>query len=137
MQRNRWIQSIFSVLAIVGLTLTLIGCGGGQKKETQPSQPPAKTNQTQTSSTSGGNPITAPVDYLGAVGQAARFSKKVINTVQIQEAVRQFQAIEGRYPASLQELVQKGYLPRLPALPPGYRLQYDPRTGQVRAIRVR
>ncbi len=134
MQWNRWIQSVFSAGVIVGLSLALLGCGG-QKKETQPPQTPAKTNQTQSSES--GNPLTAPVDYVGAVGRAAQVSKKVISTVEIQSAIRQFQAMEGRNPASLQELVQKGYLARLPSVPPGYRLQYDPRTGQVRAVRVR
>jgi len=132
MQQNRWIQSVFSAVVIAGLSLALIGCGG-QKKE--PPQTPAKTNQTQSSES--GNPLTAPVDYVGAVGRAAQVSKKVISTVEIQSAIRQFRAMEGRNPASLQELVQKGYLARLPSVPPGYRLQYDPRTGQVRAVRVR
>jgi len=110
--------------------LALIGCGGEKPAE---SQKPAQTNKTETSA----SPLTAPADYAGAVGRALQVSKKVAGLTQVQTAVRQFQAGEGRLPASLNEVIQKGYLAGIPKLPPNMRLEYDPRTGAVKAVSTR
>lgn len=99
------------------------GCGGKPKEPT-----PSVTN------TAGGNPITAPVDYVGAVGQAQKQAAKVVDLVQVQQAIRQFHAAEDRYPKTLDELVREGYLPALPRLPAGLKFEYNPATGQVRAV---
>jgi hypothetical protein len=99
------------------------GCGG-KPKEPAPS----------TTNTAGGNPITAPVDYVGAVGQAQKQAAKVVDLVQVQQAIRQFHAAEDRYPKTLDELVREGYLPALPKLPAGLKFEYNPATGQVRAV---
>lgn len=81
---------------------------------------------------SSGNPITAPVDYLGAVGKAQRSATKVIDTVGIKQAVGQFFAVEGRYPKDLNELVTEKYLPSVPKPPPGAKLVYNPTNGDVK-----
>ncbi len=81
-----------------------------------------------------GNPLTAPVDYLGAVGAAQKRSVKVADLVPVQQAVQAFQAGEDRLPANLQEIIAEGYLPRLPDLPKGARFEYNPRSGQVRIV---
>ncbi len=112
-------------LALAGLGL-LAGCGRSPDKT-------ATSGQTNPAASSG-NPITAPVDYLGAVGQAQKQAARVVELVQIQQALRQFHAAEGRYPKDLQELVKEGYLPALPRLPRGYRIEYNPASGQVRAV---
>ena len=111
------------------LAVALSGCS--QKTEEKPA--PA-TNTTEHAT---GNPLTAPVDYLGAVNQAQKHSVKVIDTVQINNAIRQFHAVEDRYPKDLNELVTSGYLVRIPQAPRGSRLLYDPNTGQVRVVRQR
>lgn len=114
-----------TLLPLVSLAAGLLaGCGG----KPQPSASTAATN------TATGNPITAPVDYVGAIGQAQKQAAKVVELVQVQQAIRQFQAAEDRYPKSLDELVQEGYLPALPRLPPGLKFAYNPATGQVRAV---
>lgn len=115
-----------SPLFVALLALAMTGCGG--KKEA-PAQA-AATNQTDTA-----NPLTAPVDYLGAVGQAKRHSAKVVDTVQIQNAIRQFQAVEDRFPKDLNELVSSGFLAKVPEAPYGMKILYDARAGQVRIIR--
>jgi len=99
------------------------GCGGKPKEAPAPA-----------SNAASGNPITAPVDYVGAVGQAQKTAAKVVDLVQVQQALRQFQAGEGRHPATLEELVKEGYLAALPKLPAGLKLDYNPATGQVRAV---
>ncbi|MCP5517363.1 MAG: hypothetical protein H7A45_08925 [Verrucomicrobiales bacterium] len=112
-------------LPLVALLLGVVGCG---PKET--AKQPAATNQTDSA-----NPITAPLDYVGAVGRAAQHSAKVIDTVQISNAIRQFHAVEDRYPKDLGELVSSGYLVSVPQMPPGQRIEYNPNTGQVRVVR--
>ena len=103
----------------------LAGCGKNK---------PATTAGTTNAPNSGGNPLTAPVDYVGAVGQAQKHAVKVVDTVQVQQAVQQFHAAEDRYPKDLDELVKEGYLARLPALPTGMEYAYNPASGQVKAV---
>lgn len=109
---------------VLGTAFLLAGCGGKEEAPTH-----AATNQT-----SAGNPITAPVDYLGAVNQAQKHSVKVVDTVQVQQAIRQFNAAEDRFPKDLAELVKEGYLPKLPVLPRGMKYQYNPANGQVKVV---
>lgn len=121
------------IVTLVVLIFTGMAVGGcGSKQQAASQNPPAPTNQS--SQTESASPLTAPIDYVGAVGRAAQFSERTVDLVQVQNAVRQFQAAEGRNPSSLQELVQHGYLPRLPQPPRGMQFLYDPRTGQVRLV---
>lgn len=111
-------------LFVLLLTAALSSSCGGKPKESTPSATNAAA----------GNPITAPVDYVGAVGHAQKQAAKVVDLVQVQQAIRQFQAAEDRYPKTLDELVREGYLPALPRLPAGLKFEYNPATGQVRAV---
>ena len=79
----------------------------------------------------GDNPLLAPVNYVGALGKAKNVSEKKINLANIQNAINQFNAVEGRYPKSLGELVKEGYYAKLPAPPKGKRYLYNSKTGQV------
>ena len=106
-------------------TALLAGCGKSK---------PVTSAGTTNAPNSGGNPLTAPVDYVGAVGQAQKHAVKVVDTVQVQQAVQQFHAAEDRYPKDLEELVKEGYLPRLPQLPRGMEYAYNPASGQVKAV---
>jgi len=103
----------------------LIGC----KKAEEPA-PAQATNRAASS----GNPLTAPVDYLGAVAQAKKVSEKTINLAALNNAIQQFYAIEERFPASLNELVEKRYFPSLPTAPVGMKIAYNPKTGEVRMV---
>jgi hypothetical protein len=115
---------IFLLSAIV--CLGWAGCSQKQEKE------PAATNEPSSSS---GNPLTAPVDYIGAVGRAQQSAGKVASTVGIQQAIQMFYTQEGRYPKNLNELVGGDYLPRLPSPPAGMKYDYNPTNGQVRVVR--
>jgi|YNPBryantNP2012_1023418.scaffolds.fasta_scaffold60282_1 uncharacterized lipoprotein NlpE involved in copper resistance len=114
------------VLALA-ILVNMVGCG---KRSEQPNVPQSTNKVTNTT----GNPITAPVDYLGAVGQAQKTAIKVIDTTAVAQAIELFNAQEGRFPTSLDELVQKRYLGRIPDLPKGFKYQYDPKTGKLRVI---
>lgn len=105
----------------------LAGCGESPRGS---AAKPAATN----ASTGAGNPLTAPVDYLGAVGAAQKQAAKTIDLTSLQQAVQAFQAGEERLPRNLGELVSEGYLPRLPAPPRGMQWAYQPQSGQVRAV---
>jgi hypothetical protein len=108
----------------------LLGC---QKKEPPVTTPPPKAEIPQNNSS--GNPVTAPVDYLGAVAKSQQSAVKTIDIAQISQAVQMFQAAEGRYPADLDELVRERYLQKIPAAPYGMKIDYDASKGQVRVVK--
>jgi hypothetical protein len=108
---------------LVGL-ITLTGCG---KKEIAPAK---STND----ATATGNPLTAPVDYLGAVSKAKKVSEKTIDTAYLNQAVQMFNAAEGRYPKDLNELVAEKYIPKIPEAPYNMKIVYDAARGQVRVV---
>ena len=105
--------------------LLFAGCGN---KETT-----AGSKQTNPPS-SVGNPLTAPVDYLGTVLKAQQSAVKTIDTVAIDQAVKVFYTEEGRFPKELNELVTHGDLPRLPNVPYGMKFDYDPKNGRVKVV---
>jgi hypothetical protein len=119
MQRN-----LFLIVSLTGLCL--LGC------KRQESATPQPTNASTT--TDSGNPITAPVDYLGAVAKAQKSAVKTVDLASLSQAIKLFQVGEERNPASLQELVTQGYLPKLPEPPAGMKFDYDPKTGQVSMV---
>ncbi|MEW6159175.1 MAG: hypothetical protein AB1813_17250 [Verrucomicrobiota bacterium] len=115
--------------SIALLTASLLFFNGCGKKEEAAKTPEAEPNY------SSGNPVTAPVDYLGAVNQGKKRAEKTIDTVSLQQAIQVFQVEEDRYPKDLNELVTKGYLPRLPTPPYGMRFTYNASNGQVAVVR--
>ena len=113
-------------IPLLALAMTMAGCGDSSKgaKKSDP-----------TNLESSGNPLLAPVDYLGAQAKGKRIATKTIGIADVQQAIQKFQAMEERFPASLQELVQQHYLGRIPETPQGFRWIYDPATGQANMIR--
>ena len=103
-----------------------LGLSGCSKKET------AQVKTTNESAS--GNPLTAPVDYLGAVAKAKKFSEKTVDTASINQAVQLFYAQEDRFPKDLNELVAKHYIGALPQAPAGQRWAYNPQTGELKAV---
>lgn len=85
-------------------------------------------------SNASGNPVTAPVDYLGAVGKAKQSSERTLTTLGINQAIQAFYGQEGRYPKDLNELVSRNYLSQLPKAPLGTKFDYNPQTGHVKAV---
>ena len=78
----------------------------------------------------GENPITAPVDYVDTVVRQPKKVQKRVDLIAVQHDMRQFQAVEGRYPRTLEELAEwRGVA--LPQPPAGTSYQYDPNTGQI------
>jgi hypothetical protein len=125
-----------SFLILVAAGLLLAGCGnnnsGTPPQGTNNAGAGQATNATPNYNT--GNPITAPVDYIGAVVQAGKYAGKQIDVAYLNQAVQQFNVQEGRYPKDLNELVPN-YVGKLPPVPYGMKLDYDPNTGQVRVVK--
>ncbi len=109
-------------VALLVLAALAVGAGCGKKED--PKKPAAGT--------SSGNPLTAPVDYLGAVGKAGTTVSKNLDLANVAQAIKMFEAAEERLPKHLNELVEKGYLPKLPVAPQGLKLTYDATTGQIK-----
>jgi hypothetical protein len=115
-----------------------LGACGPSPKPSSSTHPP-DTNAAATPSTPqdpSGNPLTAPVDYLGGLGKAKHSAQRTVDLANVSRAVQMFYASEDRYPKDLKELVTEGYLPQAPVAPPGMRLIYNPSSGEVRIIRA-
>jgi hypothetical protein len=110
-----------SVLCVAAAVL--VGCGGHGNGPGTP-----------TNAVSSGNPITAPVDYLGAVGQAKQKAVKTVDLTSLTQAVQLFHVSEGRFPKDLNELVALKYIAQIPAAPYGQKIVYNPATGQVSVV---
>src|SRR4051812_33741364 len=100
--------------------LLLPGCG--KKEATKPE------------TSSGANPVTAPMDYLGAVAKAKKVAEKTVDAAALQKSIDLFQAQEGRLPKNLNELVGPNYLSKLPAPPAGMKFDYNPTSGQIKVV---
>ena len=85
-------------------------------------------------SSSSGNPLTAPADYIGAAGQAKNRAEGTLSLTSVKQAIQLFYAQEGRFPKTLQELVSQDYLPKLPAAPTGQKFKYDPNSGELSTV---
>ena len=116
-------KKALSLLLLGGLALS--GCGKKEEKSTASS-----TNENNST----GNPLTAPVDYLGAVVKAKKSAEKTVETVSLNQAIQQFSVAEGRYPKDLNELVTEKYLPEIPEPPYGMKIVYDAAKGEVKVV---
>ena len=73
-------------------------------------------------------------DYAKNLSTAVPRAAAVIDIASIEKAIGTFQAMEGRNPKSLEELVAMRYLPQLPPVPQGKRLSYDAASGKVELV---
>ncbi len=81
----------------------------------------------------GDSVLHAPADYVGTVAvKVPRYAKRVLGVAQVQAEVRQFWALDDRYPRSIEELVEWRGQP-LPELPKHMAYSYDPATGRLEA----
>ena len=115
----------FYRLILSGLSVGTLLSGCGDK-----STPPA-----QTTNAAAGSVVTAPADYLGAMGRAEQSAVKTIDTASLKSAIQMYQADTGSLPKELNDLVEKKYLSKIPATPFGTKLDYDPKTGEVKVVK--
>jgi hypothetical protein len=110
------------VLPLLAAGLFLAGCGKDESGST------GKTN-----ASASGNPLTAPVDYLGAAGKAKQSANKTVLGAGLDQAIKLFYAETGRFPSDLKELAPQ-YVPNIPPPPVGMKYDYDPKTGIVKVV---
>jgi hypothetical protein len=115
-----------TIFCLVAMGLLAAACA---KKEEATQQPNLLTNN------SSGNPLTAPVDYLGAINQGRKHAIKTIDQAGLNSAIQQFYAMEERFPKDLNELAQKRYVGAVPEPPPGSRFVYNPANGELKVVR--
>ncbi len=112
---------------------------GGQDEQAQPAAGQQAAPQGQAAAQAperrrGESVLQAPGDYMyGVTVTAPRQARKTLDTAYIQNEINDFNAIEGRYPKSLDELVQWRGAP-LPDTPSGYVYKYDPATGKLEVV---
>lgn len=120
-------KTFIAGLMAMAVLAAMTGCG---QKNTESNK--NTTNTTTTSSS--GNPITAPVDYLGAAAKAKRVSEKTVDLASLRQAIQLFYAQEDRYPRDLQELVSEKYIGALPPPPAGMQFKYNPANGEIAIV---
>ncbi len=77
---------------------------------------------------------TAPVNYVGTLVTNQQIATKTIDLTALNQEVQLFNVQEGRYPKTLDELVEKQYMGRLPVAPAGSKIVYDPAQGKVTLV---
>ncbi len=119
----------------------LAGCGQGSDTPAPASAPaPAAAPKAPSASA---EPATseirksgvAPVDYIASSVKAEQNMVKTVDLSALNENVQLFNVQEGRLPKSLDELVEKKYLGKLPYPPAGMKLAYDATTGKVTVVK--
>jgi hypothetical protein len=127
--RSGTVSGMKSTLCILLATsLMIVGCGP-QESESTPG-----SGATNTNASSSGNPLTAPVDYLGAAVNAKKSSQVTIQTTSLNQAIRHFEAAEGRTPKDLNELVKAGFINSIPEPPYNMKITYDATKGEVQVV---
>ncbi len=94
------------------MVFVLAGCGDSS------STPPPQHNANNSS------PVVQPEVY----------AQQKMDVASLNQAVQQYNAAEGHYPQTLQELAPT-YIPKIPQVPAGYKINYDPNSGSVNVVR--
>jgi hypothetical protein len=106
-------------------SLLLVGCGGSSDKPSQPTNTAA----------GGSSPLSAPADYLGALGKAQQAAVKTVDTTSLNQAIQLFNVDNGRNPKDLNELVEQKFIAKIPDAPYGMKLEYDAASGKVKVVK--
>ena len=114
--------------------LLLAGCGSSDSSKSAQTTNTTNMTTNATPNYASGNPLTAPVDYLGAVAQAKKYSEKQIDLAYINHAIQLFSAQEGRLPKDLKELMPN-YIGEIPRAPYGSKIVYDASSGTVKVVK--
>lgn len=121
------------VLGLVATTLVLTGCpekrrpAGSATKPKPTANTPAAAPDSEKKTTATG-PLA---EYGRNLVNAEKTATQVTGLVSLEQAVRQFEVVEGRFPRNLDELIVGRYLGKLPNPPRGKRFTYDSKTGKV------
>lgn len=87
-----------------------------------------KKQKTQESPQTVGNPVE---QYGGVMSKTLQRAKGMDAVLPLKQLIDSFYVEQGRYPSTLQELVEKNYTKEIPAPPKGYRYVYDASSGKI------
>ena len=111
------------------MSAMLVACGGSSESSKKGKE--KKKPEKEETSSDDDNPLLAPLNYVGAVGKAKKSSEKRVNLANVQNAIRQFHAVEGRYSQVAQRVGKGGLLLEDARCASGMSYVYNPKTGQV------
>lgn len=126
----RPMKKLIALIAVLGIAA---GCqkSSSSSDSSSGSKPaPIDPNESAVS----GNPAMAPVDYGNVLAKGKKSSEAKIAISTFEKAIQTFKAMEGRLPASLEELQKEGHLTKMPKTPYGMKFTYDSKTGKVDAV---
>ena len=109
-------KNVVLVLMVIFLAIGLTTCG---KKPVPVSE-------------EGLSPANAIQKYGGVMGKTYKRAKSFDALLSLKHDITSFQTEQGRWPSSLQELVEKGYAKKLPEPPEGMKFSYNPQNGSIR-----
>ncbi|MFA5393272.1 MAG: hypothetical protein WC081_01390 [Candidatus Ratteibacteria bacterium] len=102
------------ILAVIFLAIGITSCG----KKSAPEE--------------GLSPANAIQKYGGVMGKNYQRAKSFDVLLSLKHDITSFQTEQGRWPSSLQELVEKGYTKELPKPPEGMKFSYNSQNGSIR-----
>jgi hypothetical protein len=105
----------FLAACVGAIAFALAGCSGGSSSTT-----PAQTKTTANNS----SPIVQPEIY----------AQQKVDVAALNQALQQYNASEGHYPQTLQDLVPN-YLAKIPQAPSGYKINYDANNGSASVVK--
>jgi|GEM_PF-2314393 len=110
------------ILLIVSLLL-VVACG-------KPDIPTAADHlANQSANPEASDPVTAAL-------RAQSHAEEMLALNSVSAVVKIFFTTENRYPISLNELIEKGYISSFPPLPASKKLSYNPKDGRVEVVRA-
>lgn len=120
----------FHLLPALAAAALLTACNGSDSKpaETKKEAPKAPEKL-------GDNPIAAPLDYILVMSKAKKASLGRLDQAKLIDAIQKFEALEGRAPKDLNELVP-GYIAAIPPAPAGMRLEYTAADGSFMHVPI-
>ena len=110
--------ALLSLVALVFVT----GCSPSDD-----SSPTATSNRDMTNDGAFGQ-------YMGGLKQAKQTAAKTVDVASLNEEIQMFHVNKGRYPNSLDELVQEDFIKKVPDAPYGMKIDYNAETGEVKVV---
>ena len=114
------------LLPAIAAAAFLAACNSSDPKPAEKKKEPEKL---------GDNPVAAPLDYILAISKAKKASLGRLDQAKLIDAIQKFEALEGRAPKDLNELVP-GYIPAIPPAPPGMKLEYQASDGSFMHVPI-
>lgn len=106
-------KTAFLIAFAGAMAFVATGCSGGSNNNQTP----------QTNTTANNSPIVQPEVY----------AQRKVDVANLTQAIQQYNAAEGHYPQTLQDLAPN-YMAKIPQPPPGYKITYDPNSGAVNIL---